>query len=167
LILEYLKELAQQQKSGPAFALGSEEEKAALARFAKFFADFSPAKIDILLAQTYAPNAWFNDTLKTIHGLDAMRTYLRHSAEAVENCSVEVKEHLHNDRGDYYVRWVMIIRFKRFKKGQDTKTIGMSHLRFDREGKVCFHQDYWDSTAGIFEHVPLLGWMIRKIKARL
>jgi hypothetical protein len=165
--MEYLKELSNQQKAGAVFAPGSDEEKAALARFAKFFADFSPAKIDVLLDQTYANNVWFNDTLKTIQGIEAMRTYLRHSAEAVEACTVEVKEHLHNDRGDYYVRWMMMIRFKRFKKGQDTKTIGISHLRFDRDGKVCFHQDYWDSTAGIFEHIPVLGWMIGKIKARL
>ena len=98
---------------------------------------------------------------------DQMRSYLKHSAEAVESCVVEVKETLSNETGDYYLRWVMTIRFKRFKKGQDTQTIGISHVRFNPDGLVCFHQDYWDSTAGIFEHIPVLGWMIGKIKARL
>jgi hypothetical protein len=165
--LDYLTELAAQSKSAPALARGSAEETTALARFQTFFADFSPQKIDVLLDSTYSENAWFNDTLKTIRGREAMRGYLRHSAEAVQSCVVDVKESLCNNTGDYFVRWVMTIRFKRFKKGQDTTTIGMSHLRFNSEGKVCFHQDYWDSTAGIFEHVPVLGWMIGKIKARL
>lgn len=165
--MEYLTELAKQQQRGAPFLRGSSEESAALARFQRFFADFSPQKIAVLLDQTYSDDAWFNDTLKTIRGREAMRHYLAESAEAVQSCVVEVKEVLSNDQGDYYIRWLMTIRFKRFKKGQDTQTIGISHVRFNPEGKVCFHQDYWDSTAGIFEHIPLLGWMIRKIKARL
>ena len=165
--MDYLNELAAQSRQSPALKRGSTEETAAIARFKLFFADFSPQKIDILLDQTYATDAWFNDTLKTIRGRDQMRSYLRHSAEAVESCVVEVKEILSNETGDYYIRWLMTIRFKRFKKGQDTQTIGISHLRFNSDGLVCFHQDYWDSTAGIFEHIPVLGWMIGKIKARL
>ena len=165
--MEYLTELAKQQQRAAPFARGSAGESAALARFQRFFADFSPQKIAVLLDQTYSEDAWFNDTLKTIRGRDQMRSYLKHSAEAVESCVVEVKETLSNETGDYYIRWVMTIRFKRFKKGQDTQTIGISHVRFNNEGLVCFHQDYWDSTAGIFEHIPVLGWMIGKIKARL
>lgn len=165
--MEYLTELAKQQQHPAPFARGSAEETAALARFQRFFADFSPQKIAVLLDQTYSDDAWFNDTLKTIRGREAMRHYLADSAQAVQSCVVEVKEVLSNERGDYFIRWLMTIRFKRFKKGQDTQTIGMSHVRFNAEGKVCFHQDYWDSTAGIFEHIPFVGWMIRKIKARL
>lgn len=165
--MDYLTELAAQSRQSPALIRGSAEEAAALARFQLFFADFSPQKIDVLLDKTYAKDAWFNDTLKTIRGRDQMHPYLKHSAEAVESCVVEIKETLSNETGDYYIRWVMTIRFKRFKKGQDTQTIGMSHLRFNSDGLVCFHQDYWDSTAGIFEHIPVLGWMIGKIKARL
>jgi hypothetical protein len=46
-------------------------------------------------------------------------------------------------------------------------TIGMTHLRFDSEGKVVLHQDFWDSTRGIFEHVPVMGAGIRLVKKRL
>ncbi|NJR44309.1 nuclear transport factor 2 family protein [bacterium] len=163
--MEYLNVLAGLQKAmqKPATA---ELEAEAIARFKRFFADFSPNKIAVLLDETYSADVWFNDTLKTIRGREALRTYLRHSAEAVESCVVDVKETLKNETGDFFVRWVMTIRFKKFKKGQDTQTIGMSHLRFDADGKVCFHQDYWDSTAGIFEHIPVLGWLIAKVKAR-
>jgi hypothetical protein len=164
--MEYLEQLERLKRNGAA-TMDAAAEIAALARFTRFFADFSPNKISVLLDQTYAKDVWFNDTLKTIVGRDALRVYLGHSAEAVQSCVVEVKETLKNAEGDYFVRWVMTIRFKKFKKGQDTQTIGISHLRFDADGLVCFHQDYWDSTAGIFEHIPVLGWAIRKIKARL
>ena len=82
--MEYLDVLERCKRELPrAFERGSAEEKAALARFGKFFADFSPNKIEGLLDQTYAPDIWFNDTLKTIQGRDSLRQYLKHSAEAV------------------------------------------------------------------------------------
>lgn len=166
--MEYLNVLERCKRDLPqAFARGSEAEKTALARFSRFFADFSPNKIENLLDQTYAPDIWFNDTLKTVCGRDTLREYLKHSAEAVQSCRVELLDTLSNDQGDYFVRWTMVIRFRRFKPKQDTQTIGVSHLRFNREGLVTLHQDYWDSTAGLFEHIPLLGAGIRAIKRRV
>lgn len=144
----------------------SAEEKAALDRFRVFFSDFSPAKIEKLLDGTYAESIWFNDTLKTVNGVGDLREYLSHSASAVDACEVQVAEICGNGEGDYYARWSMMIAFKRFKRGQQTHSIGMSHLRFDADGKVVLHQDYWDSSQGLFEHVPLLGAMIRFIKRR-
>ncbi|MGE4070007.1 MAG: nuclear transport factor 2 family protein [Lysobacterales bacterium] len=167
-MMEYLDVLERCKRQLPqAFARGSAEEKAALARFGKFFADFSPDKIEKLLDQTYAPDVWFNDTLKTIQGREPLRQYLKHSAEAVQNCRVEILDTLSNDQGDYFLRWTMVIRFRRFKRDQDTQTIGVSHIRFDSAGLVLLHQDYWDSTAGLFEHIPLLGAGIRAIKRRV
>lgn len=167
-MMEYLDVLERCRRELPlAFERGSPAETEALARFARFFSDFSPDKVERLVDQTYAAEVWFNDTLKTLNGRDALRAYLKHSAEAVQSCRVEILDTLSNDRGDYYVRWTMVIRFKRFKPGQDTQTIGMSHLRFNRDGLVRLHQDYWDSTAGLFEHIPLLGAAIRAIKRRV
>jgi len=40
------------------------------------------------------------------------------------------------------------------------QTIGMSQLRFDREGRVLLQQDYWDSAAGVYEHIPGIGGVV-------
>lgn len=146
---------------------GSAAEAEALARFSRFFADFSPDKVGRLIDQTYAEDVWFNDTLKTVRGREPLREYMRHSAEAVDACQVQILDTLANDQGDYYLRWTMMIRFKRFRRGVDTHSIGMSHLRFDRDGLVALHQDYWDAASALFEHVPLLGAGIRAIKRRV
>lgn len=166
--MEYLQVLdALKQKLPRAFERGSTAESDALQRFGRFFSDFSPQKVDTLVDLTYADDVWFNDTLKTIRGRDTLRNYLRHSAEAVEACQVQILDTLSNNDGDYFLRWTMSIRFKRFKRGVDTQTIGVSHLRFNQDGLVSLHQDYWDSSAGLFEHVPLLGAGIRAIKRRV
>lgn len=61
----------------------------------------------------------------------------------------------------------MDIQFRKLKKGEVTRSVGMSHIRFDRDGKVTFLNDYWDSTSGFFEHVPVVGWLIGKVKDRV
>jgi hypothetical protein len=148
-------------------AAGSAEEARALATFAAFFSSFAPDRIERLLPESYAKDVWFNDTLKTVVGRDALAHYLRESAEAVDACTVRIIDSTRNAEGEYLVRWTMMIRFKRFKKGQDTHSIGLSHLRFDRDGRVVYHQDYWNAAEGIFRHIPVLGWMIEAVLRRV
>lgn len=166
--MEYLDQLARLRAELPnPFPRGSEQEREALQRFQTFFSDFSPNKIERLIDQTYAETVWFNDTLKTVQGREALKEYLRHSAEAVDNCRVEILDRVAGEQQDYYLRWRMWISFKRFKRGVETHSIGMSHLRFDPAGRVLLHQDYWDAASALFEHVPLLGAGIRAIKRRV
>jgi len=108
-----------------------------------------------------------NDTLKAVRGVEALGHYLRDSAEAVEDCRVQIHETTRTAHGEHLVRWSMMIRFKKLRRGVDTWTVGMSHLRFDAQGHVVYHQDYWNAADGIFQHIPLLGTAIAAIKRRL
>lgn len=163
--LEALEQVRQRHPTPPD--VGSDTEKLALERFARFFSSFEPDRIDRLLPETYAPDVWFNDTLKTISGADALAHYLAESAAAVEACKVTIEDTTRTARGEYLVRWRMMIRFRKLRRGVDTWTVGMSHLRFDAEGRVAYHQDYWNAADGLYEHIPLLGGLIRAIKRRL
>ena len=69
--------------------------------------------------------------------------------------------------GLYYFRWVMDMRLKKVARGKTLRSPGISVVRFDAQGRVLIHQDYWDSSTGFFEHVPVVGWGSRAIKARL
>ncbi len=166
--MPYEQALAEsRRRHGTPLVPGSAPETVALDRFRAFFSTFSPDKVDRLLAATYAPDVWFNDTLKEIEGLAALAPYLRESSEAVAACTVKIDEIIANGSGDYYVRWTMMIRFKRFARGKDTHSIGISQLRFNSDGLVVFHQDFWNAADGLFQYVPLLGAGIRAIKRRL
>lgn len=143
------------------------EEAAAIENFRAFFSSFAADRIEKLLPTTYATDIYFNDTLKTIEGIENLAHYLKESAEAVDECRVEVIEVTRTQHGDHYFRWKMMIRFKRFKKGRDTWTVGMSHLRFNAQGLVVYHQDYWNATDGIFRHIPIIGNMINAVIKRL
>ncbi|NIR62068.1 MAG: nuclear transport factor 2 family protein, partial [Gammaproteobacteria bacterium] len=97
---------------------------------------------------------------------DTLAAYLSGSAEAVEQCRVHIDEWTPASVG-WYVRWRMTIRFRRFRRGVDTESIGVSHVVFDRDGRVALHQDFWDAAGGLYEHVPLIGAVLRRIRQRL
>jgi hypothetical protein len=62
---------------------------------------------------------------------------------------------------DVYVRWTMEIRAKNLAGGKPVVTEGVSQLRFDREGRIILHQDFWNPANGIYRHLPLLGPALR------
>jgi hypothetical protein len=149
-----------------ALTPGGPEEAAALDRFAQFFGNLNERNVRENLRKTYADKLYFNDTLKEISDVDALEHYLLDTAANVESCTVTIHDVV-SKNGDYYVRWEMFITFKKFRKGEVQPSIGITHLRFDKDGRIVFHQDYWDAAANLFEKVPVVGWMIRKIKKRL
>lgn len=149
------------------FESGSADENAAIARFQQFFARFATDGVDTLLASTYAPDVYFNDCLKEVRGKVALSEYLRGSTQAIEDCRVEYEEITRNRHGEYLVRWRMMIRFRKFSRGKDTWSIGISHLRFDAGGLVVYQQDYWNAADGLYQHIPLLGAVMRAIRKRL
>lgn len=166
--LESLNALEQARRDHPQGPeAGSDAERDALAAFARFFSSFSADRIERLLPETYADDVYFNDTLKSVRGIQSLAHYLAESATAVEVCTVDILDTARSPSGEYWVRWKMMIRFKKLKRGVDTWTIGASHLRFNAAGRVVYHQDYWNAADGLFQHIPLLGWMIGKIKQRL
>lgn len=166
--METLDALAAARLAHPAAPEpGSEAERSALERFGGFFSSFAADRIERLLETTYSPDCYFNDTLKAVRGSAALRPYLEESAAAVEDCRVTILDTARNEHGEYLLRWKMMIRFKRFRRGSDTWTVGVSHLRFDAQGRVAYHQDYWNAADGLFEHIPLVGHLIRAIKRRL
>ena len=46
------------------------------------------------------------------------------------------------------------------------QSMGVSHLRFDAEGKVIFHHDYWDSADVLVPRVPIANGLIELVRRR-
>ncbi|MGA1194146.1 MAG: hypothetical protein ACO3ZG_07195 [Kiritimatiellia bacterium] len=145
---------------------GGAVEQEGFARFKEFWRDLSEERVKEWLPQVYAENVWFNDTVKTITNRAELLDYMLHTASMVKSTSVEVRDIAITDAG-YYVRWVMTVEPSNTRYGDKWVSIGMTHIRLNAAGEVILHQDYWDSAGGMYEHFPVLGWMIRNIKARL
>lgn len=141
--------------------------EAAMRRFEAFFGPLTEASVRSGVGDTYASDLWFNDTLKTITDRDHLQRYMTETAHNVAYCRAKVDTWSLTREGEVLARWTMTIRFKRFARGRDTESMGISLLRLDDHGRVAFQQDFWNAADGLFQHVPVLGWMIRAIKRRV
>ena len=162
---EYGETLRRLQAAGAPLAPGSAEERRAIERFQSALGDYTAPDFPSQVRRIYAEDVFFNDTLKTLRSAEEVAQPFAATAEAVEEGRVEWQDLVSRD-GDYYFRWLMTIRFKRLADGRETLSAGMTHVRFDAAGRVVLHQDFWDSAGGLFEHVPVLGWMLRRAKNR-
>ena len=147
-------------------APGSEGEREAIERFKAFFGSFDPDRIAATIGDVYAKDVHFDDNLKEVRGLDDLREYLVETARSVESCTVEVLD-VARSGDEFYLRWEMEIRSRKLRRGRPLLSYGVTHLRYDADGRIILHRDFWDAAGGLFEHLPVIGMIIRKIKARL
>jgi hypothetical protein len=115
------------------------------------------------IAETYAEKLFFNDTIVTLHNRQDLLKYLQHTQQQLDSMSFEVLG-VQEKGDDVFVRWTMHTRFTVMGQSRNVQSIGMSHLRFNSEGKIILHQDYWDSIQGFYQHLPIIGGILQWIK---
>jgi hypothetical protein len=155
---QYFKDLAQ---SDITHKVDDIEKK-----FLNLFADFKLGATEEIIRQTYAKEFYFNDTFKVLDNIEDLIPYMVDTAAMVKSTTVDVLD-VANSGTDYYIRWVMVMEFDVKRKDIYSKSIGMTQLRFNQKGKIIFHQDYWDSTEGFYQHLPYIGYFIRKVRSKL
>lgn len=144
---------------------GSAEEAAAIARFREFLGSLTPEGVKTKASQVYAEDAYLNDTLHEVVGAAAIEAYFLRTAEA-SRIRAEVLD-VAASGGNYYFRWTMEVVHPRLAGGRPVSSIGMSHVRFDQQGRVVLHQDYWDSGTALYAQLPVLGGLIGWVKSRI
>lgn len=114
------------------------------------------------LAGVYGEHVHFKDPLGEAHGLDELTRYFSGSYRNVIACHfVFAQEAV--DQGTVTLPWTMYLRHKRINGGREIQVEGISHLHIG-ESKVNYHRDYFDAGQLLYENLPLLGGIIRKIK---
>lgn len=134
--------------------------------FKQAYANLADSATADRIRQLYAADLYFNDTVTTIRTRDELTEYMRKTSEKVKTSKVEVDQVL-RDGVDVFVRWTMHFESSAYGIKVDSDTIGLSHLRFNADGQVVLHQDFWDSTAGIYSHLPIVGFFVRRAQAAL
>lgn len=158
---EYRAALA--QRPGVVFS-NPDDGRRATDRFSALYSDLNEENVRKRVRETYAPDAWFNDTIATEVGIDAIEKYMLKTARGAQAIKATVQD-VAVSGPDCYVRWSMEVRSKNLADGQPTVTEGISQLRFDKNGRIVLHQDFWNPAAGIYQHLPLLGPAIRYVNS--
>ncbi len=118
------------------------------------------------LSSVYSSNIIFTDPLHEISGLDSLMNYFKSLYQNVDAVTFVFGETIaEQDRAT--ITWVMTVRHPRLNGGQAFNVDGVSCLHFNTEGLVSAHRDYFDLGALLYEQIPLLKRIIKKIKERL
>jgi len=135
----------------------------ALQRFIDLYSPIDADYIDAHLHEVYAPELYFNDTLATIYDRDTLKAHMLKTAERLDYMNLDVQQ-TWRDGEDVFLRWIMETHFSIMGSEREARTIGISQLRFDDQGRVIFHQDFWDSSQGLDQHLPILGTVTRWLR---
>lgn len=136
-----------------------------LERLVRFFEQLGPADLG-RIAELYAPEARFKDPFNEVQGIPAITRIFHHMFESLHEPRFVVTRRMLQGR-EAFLCWDFVFRFKSFRS-QELQTIrGATHLRFDAQGRVELHRDYWDAAEELYEKLPLLGGPLRWLKRRV
>ncbi|MEY3395434.1 MAG: hypothetical protein RL346_1670 [Verrucomicrobiota bacterium] len=116
-------------------------------------------------AKVYAKDAYLNDTLITHRGPDQIKAYFLETANTMTSYQVTIDD-IASSGNNHYVRWTMVFSAPKLNGGKPVESVGMSHVRFNDNGQVTMHQDFWDSGTNIYGQIPVLGGVIESIRRR-
>lgn len=153
-------------EANPGADLRGASEDRAVAGVKNYLGNLTRETVETQTRVVYAPDVFFNDTLKTVRGSHALQEYFLETVANTDAIQVEITD-VARSGNNYYFRWIMDVQFKHLQRGKTFRSIGMTHVRFNDRGQAILHQDYWDSAQGFFDHVPVLGGGTRFLKSRL
>jgi hypothetical protein len=144
----------------------SEVDETAVERFLDMFRDYTKDNLEKSVENVYAPNVFFRDGFRELHSAAAIREYMIEGLTAVRSCTFDFHD-VASEGGEVYIRWVMNLNLLSDEEDEVSRALGLSHIRLNADGKVIFHQDYWDPTDVLYRRIPVANWMIKKVRERL
>ncbi len=132
-----------------------------LDRLVAFYETLAPASVE-RVRELYAADAWFKDPFNEVRGAAAIERIFRHMFDQVKAPRFVVTERIEAGHG---VMLTWEFRFDARVREQCVR--GASHLRFDADGRVAYHRDYWDAAEELYAKLPLLGALMRRLQKAL
>ena len=130
-----------------------------------FFESVSPETIS-RIGDLYAADARFKDPFNAVQGVPALEHIFRHMFTQVESPRFVVTERIaQNNSAMLAWRFEFGVRVGKTVRPQVVN--GVTHFKFDVNGKVSLHRDYWDTGEELYMKLPVLGWLLRALRRRL
>ena len=140
-------------------------DRSLIASFAQRFAAIDHDNLHIL-EQIYHSDVHFSDPIHDVFGLAALHGYCANLYENVSALHFDFTQLSPIDDEQALLCWTMTYRHPRLAGGRPIQVPGVSQVWF-REGKAYRHIDHYDAGTLLYEHVPVLGTLIRWMKRRM
>lgn len=135
----------------------------AVAGYIRYFTELSPETVG-RIDRLAVPDVHFKDPFNDFHSRDRLRHLFQDMFRKLVAPRFIVRDHAVSGQ-IAYLRWTFTFRVGRNPKPWVIE--GMSEVRFDHAGHVVSHIDHWDAGEQFYARLPVLGWILRKIQARM
>lgn len=134
------------------------------------------------ISEFYTEDAFFKDPFNEFRSRDMIVLVFEHMFDTLENPRFVITDVISNsitnnitntgtnaltgsgpDKQKTFLIWDMEFSLQ----GKAMKIHGCSHLVFASDGRVEYHRDYWDAAEELYEKLPLLGWLMKRLKRKL
>ena len=112
----------------------------------------------------YAEDIIFTDPFHQVEGLEALRHYFEHMYQNLISINFDYGDEMISE-DSAMLTWKMEYAHRSIKGGAAISLPGATHLKFTE--KITYHHDYFDASAMLFEHIPIVGTAIKWIKKRV
>ncbi|MGJ8653135.1 MAG: nuclear transport factor 2 family protein [Opitutaceae bacterium] len=145
---------------------GSNEEAAMLACIEDLFTTYTYDNLEHNVTRVYAQKVYFRDAFRQFDNPEDLRDYLLHGLKPLDQAEF-IFNRVVRSGGEFYIDWTMRLDFKSTPRDTWEESMGMSHIRYNNEGKVIFHQDYWDPTDIVYRRIPIARRLIAYVKKKM
>jgi len=148
------------------FAIAQEKPMNYIERAKDAFTRLDATHLDVV-EEFYDKGLEFFDPIGSIKGREKMRAYYQKMYQDLKSIKFTYKDAIVQDKSVVLV-WTMTYATEKLNSGEPITIDGMSMIKYGgAEDKVIYHRDYFDVGAMVYEHIPVLGWGVRKVKAKL
>ena len=137
---------------------------AALKRYAEFFELLTAERL-ALLDGVMTDDVYFTDPFNSVRGIEKVRGVFADMYTQLSDARFAVTHAAMAEDGSGLLRWELNGKLRR--TGEPWHVEGMSQVRFGPDGRVSEHVDYWDAARQFYERLPVVGWLLRRIRARI
>lgn len=128
----------------------------------RFYHELSPESVT-RFSEFYSADAYFKDPFNEVRGIAPIQRIFSHMFKQVDEPRFVVTDQVVDANGAMLI-WEFGFRVRLWGKGETQVMRGVSHLKFDAEGKVNFHRDYWDTGEELYMKLPAIGTLMRGLR---
>ena len=143
-------------------SIANADTPSAAQRLIAFYEQLSSAHL-AALDTYYAPDARFKDPFNDVRGVPAIAQIFAHMFATLDQPRFAVTQHI--VQGDQaFLGWEFRFRMRRWRPQVEQCIHGATLVRFDAQGRVALHRDYWDAAQELYEKLPVLGGLMRWLR---
>lgn len=130
--------------------------------FKAFYQKANRSSLD-RLDRIYTQDVEFRDPLHKVLGILALKSHIKNLYANSNGIEFEYTDEQHNENSAT-IAWIMQFSHPALAGGKNIKLRGITQIRFT--DRIYYQEDFYDLGAMLYEHIPVLGTLIRFVNRR-